>query len=188
MQKKEWKGWQKLLLSETMAGKNDSHRIAYIAVFTAFLRGVEYVFRVQAGGNAIFAHLIPVRFDGDYHWADFRVRGLFLGGLGGLFVPFRRVCVYAVDRDFPWYDRGDCRLGCQRVAQRKGVVFIYKTGACLLAQPNHLYHTHQHDGVLAALFQGQLRQIFGVALVRAGANLELPCQLRVAVYQRARFG
>ena len=36
MQKKEWKGWQKLLLSETMAGKNDSHRIAYIAVFTAF--------------------------------------------------------------------------------------------------------------------------------------------------------
>ena len=36
MQKKELKGGQKLLLSETMAGKNDSHRIAYIAVFTAF--------------------------------------------------------------------------------------------------------------------------------------------------------
>ena len=29
-------GWEKLLLSETMAGKSDSHRIAYIAVFTAF--------------------------------------------------------------------------------------------------------------------------------------------------------
>lgn len=27
---------KRLLLSETMAGKNDSHRIAYIAVFTAF--------------------------------------------------------------------------------------------------------------------------------------------------------
>ena len=36
MQKKEVKPWQRLLLSETMAGKNDSHRIAYIAVFTAF--------------------------------------------------------------------------------------------------------------------------------------------------------
>ena len=36
MPKKEMKSWQKLLLSETMAGKNDSHRIAYIAVFTAF--------------------------------------------------------------------------------------------------------------------------------------------------------
>ena len=28
--------WEKWLLSETMQGKNDSHRIAYIAVFTAF--------------------------------------------------------------------------------------------------------------------------------------------------------
>ena len=36
MAKKEMKGWEKLLLSETMAGKSDSHRIAYIAVFTAF--------------------------------------------------------------------------------------------------------------------------------------------------------
>ena len=36
MSKKELKTWQKLLLSETMAGKSDSHRIAYIAVFTAF--------------------------------------------------------------------------------------------------------------------------------------------------------
>ena len=36
MAKKEIKVWEKLLLSETMAGKSDSHRIAYIAVFTAF--------------------------------------------------------------------------------------------------------------------------------------------------------
>ena len=36
MSKVELKGWQRLLLSDTMAGKNDSHRIAYIAVFTAF--------------------------------------------------------------------------------------------------------------------------------------------------------
>ena len=36
MAKKEMNGWEKLLLSETMAGKSDSHRIAYIAVFTAF--------------------------------------------------------------------------------------------------------------------------------------------------------
>ena len=36
MAKKEIKGWEKLLLSETMAGKSDSHKIAYIAVFTAF--------------------------------------------------------------------------------------------------------------------------------------------------------
>ena len=36
MPKKEIKAWQKLLLSETMAEKSDSHRIAYIAVFTAF--------------------------------------------------------------------------------------------------------------------------------------------------------
>ncbi len=36
MTKKEITGWEKVLLSETMAGKSDSHRIAYIAVFTAF--------------------------------------------------------------------------------------------------------------------------------------------------------
>lgn len=36
MPKKEIKPWEKWLLSETMQGKNDSHRIAYIAVFTAF--------------------------------------------------------------------------------------------------------------------------------------------------------
>ena len=36
MAKKEIKVWEKLLLSETMAGKSDSHKIAYIAVFTAF--------------------------------------------------------------------------------------------------------------------------------------------------------
>ena len=30
------KAWQKVLLSETMAGKSKSHRIAYVAVFTAF--------------------------------------------------------------------------------------------------------------------------------------------------------
>ena len=34
--KKKVKLWEKWLLSETMQGKNDSHRIAYIAVFTAF--------------------------------------------------------------------------------------------------------------------------------------------------------
>ena len=34
--KKKIKLWEKWLLSETMQGKNDSHRIAYIAVFTAF--------------------------------------------------------------------------------------------------------------------------------------------------------
>ena len=33
---KKVKTWEKWLLSETMQGKNDSHRIAYIAVFTAF--------------------------------------------------------------------------------------------------------------------------------------------------------
>lgn len=36
MPKKEIKPWERWLLSETMQGKNDSHRIAYIAVFTAF--------------------------------------------------------------------------------------------------------------------------------------------------------
>ena len=36
MTKKEITGWEKVLLSETMAGKGDSHKIAYIAVFTAF--------------------------------------------------------------------------------------------------------------------------------------------------------
>ncbi len=36
MSKNEVKTWEKWLLSETMQGKNDSHRIAYIAVFTAF--------------------------------------------------------------------------------------------------------------------------------------------------------
>ena len=36
MAKKEIKVWEKLLLSETMVGKSDSHKIAYIAVFTAF--------------------------------------------------------------------------------------------------------------------------------------------------------
>ena len=30
------KMWEKWLLSDTMQGKNDSHRIAYIAIFTAF--------------------------------------------------------------------------------------------------------------------------------------------------------
>ena len=33
---KKGKWWERWLLSETMQGKNDSHRIAYIAVFTAF--------------------------------------------------------------------------------------------------------------------------------------------------------
>ena len=36
MSKMETKAWEKWLLSDTMQGKNDSHRIAYIAVFTAF--------------------------------------------------------------------------------------------------------------------------------------------------------
>ena len=33
---KRLKWWEKWLLSETMQGKSDSHRIAYVAVFTAF--------------------------------------------------------------------------------------------------------------------------------------------------------
>ena len=57
----------------------------------------------------------------------------------------------------------------------------------MLAQFDHLYHSHQHNGVLVALFQGGLRYLFGVAFVCAGANLELPYQLRIVVYQRTSF-
>ena len=56
MPKKEIKAWQKLLLSETMMEKSDSHRIAYIAVFTAFCGAKEVYHRrfwesVQAGSR-----------------------------------------------------------------------------------------------------------------------------------------
>ena len=36
MSEKAKSGWKKLLLSETLVGKRDSHKIAYIAVMTAF--------------------------------------------------------------------------------------------------------------------------------------------------------
>jgi hypothetical protein len=48
-----------------------------------------------------------------------------------------------------------------------------------------LYHLHcanQYNCLLVALFQGKLFQVFGVALIRAGANLELLGELPLALY------
>ena len=64
------------------------------------------------------------------------------------------------------------------------MVFVRKARACVPVKPYHLHRAYQYHGVLATLFQGGLRDLFGVPFVRAGANLELPCQLRFAVYKR----
>ena len=85
--------------------------------FYRILRGGEYVFRVYAGGNAVFLHLIPFRVNGDYYRTCFRIYRLLFRGFGGVFIPFRRVCVYAVDRVFPWGDLNDRRVDCQRFAE-----------------------------------------------------------------------
>ena len=65
------------------------------------------------------------------------------------------------------------------------MVFVREIGIGVFVEPNHLYDTDQHYRLLDALFQGGLWYVFGVPIVRARANMELPCQLRLTVYQRA---
>ena len=55
----------------------------------------------------------------------------------------------------------------------------------MFVESNHLHDTDQHYRLLDTLFQGGLRHVFGFPIVRARANMELSCQLRLTVYQRA---
>ena len=66
------------------------------------------------------------------------------------------------------------------------MVFVREIGIGVFVEPNYLYDTYQHYRRLDTLFQGGLWYVFGVPIVRARANMELPCQLRFAVYQRTR--
>ena len=58
----------------------------------------------------------------------------------------------------------------------------------MLADVWDLYGGDQHDGILAALFQGKLQKLFGDKAFRARANMEQRIQLRAFVYRRADFG
>ena len=149
-------------------------------------RRMQYVFRVQARGNAIFLYHRRVGGGRDCDRTDFWVRRLLFRGFGGIFIPLRGVCVFAVDRRF---DGSDCAFGgiYRRWRPReKGLVVVRETFYRFLADLFNLHGGNQYDGVLDFIFQGGLLDVFRQPYLYPRANLEYRLQYGAFVYRRAR--
>lgn len=99
-ERKNVPAWKRILFSATLAEKNGSHKIAYIAVMTAFVVVANMFFEFKLADTQFSLTLVVSALAGIVIGPLFGFVACFFGGFGRVFVPFRRVCLYAVDWAF----------------------------------------------------------------------------------------
>ena len=85
MQESQIKPWQKLLFSETLVTKNKSHKIAYIAVMTAFMVVTNMFFEFKLAETQFSFTLVLSALTGILIGPIFGFCACFLGDLVGFF-------------------------------------------------------------------------------------------------------
>ncbi len=83
MQKSERRGWERLLFSETLATKSGSHKIAYIAVMTAFCVVANMFFEFKLADTQFSLTIVVSALTGILIGPTFGFAACFLGDLVG---------------------------------------------------------------------------------------------------------